>query len=345
MAIKKSSGTALVKKSLASALTGWQKRRKRGEFLRYCRQKPPEDSVSALGKCLDLLAFLLAVWPLCFFILLWLKVGILASAALSALAAAILLVLARRAQRLAGEKRERRRQLWHTSQGFVQKLLEMDPQKEFPGAVRMLLSELPGYEERAETKTKAPKGEEKNAGGPVDLLFARHGEPVVVRCLHAGGGEVGPGEVEDFLRALGRAGVSSGVLATAGTFSPGALWALKAAAGRGFKLAAADCWRLFELAGRAGDDCAVKTGALDTAGQEPGGFCNFKGVSRIMEGGRRQARTHLACGLFLLAAGGYFWGSSLTAAAYLTAAFVNFFLAACQLARARAAENSILDDW
>lgn len=306
-----------------------QKLRRKGALARYYR-KPKDDARSNLGKKVDGIIRLLLVWAVSFLVL----ANITGQPVLALAISLPLLILQAFVLKWLREKRESQRMLqqsmWLSGQKFIDKLLKMDPEKEYKPFIRDILAGLPGFQEvRLQSEEGGPAGGKQG----LDLVGTYKEKPVAVRCLlREADKKTGPGDIRSFAGALQLGGYSNGLLITSGDFDEGVLPAVREAERKNVRIKLVNRYKLMDLARQSGAGPFQSEEASQARPKSADEKKTVRDALRdLVFGSRKKARGYFIYGLFLFA--GYFLlkGSTLLSMVYLFFGALNFLLAAVTL--------------
>lgn len=205
----------LPRRALHLAYQSWQKRRYRGELLRY-HIKPKEDGRNLIARWLDFYGILLVMWvvSLFFFATLWSqKVALAASLALSAGTG----LLAARLQRKRHQREMHYCKLRALGEQYKQRIKQFNTGEELASFLLPILQNLPQFEQ------VRPKGKKKKktADQPTAVIQAVYrGLPVIVKFLPAGQSPVGVTPVHNLVEMMEKQGYRHAMMVTPGEFAP-----------------------------------------------------------------------------------------------------------------------------
>ncbi|MDQ0287684.1 hypothetical protein J2Z49_002815 [Desulfofundulus luciae] len=205
------------RRALYLAYQSWQKRRQRGELLRYY-VKPKEDSRNRIARWLDFYGTLLILWLLSFVFLTTFWPGKIALAFSMALVSSTGL-LAAKIQKKRFQRETFYRKLRSLAEQYREKLKQFRTAEELASFLWPLLESLPQFEQ------VRPKGRkrDKTAEVPAGVIQATYRNvPVLVEFIPADQSPVEVAAVHNLVRTMKKQGYHHALLVTPGEFAPDA---------------------------------------------------------------------------------------------------------------------------
>ncbi|NHM28386.1 restriction endonuclease [Desulfofundulus sp. TPOSR] len=203
------------RRALYLAYRSWQKRRQRGELLRYY-VKPKEDSRNCIARWLDFYGTLLILWLLSFMFLTTFWPGKIALCFSLALVSSTGL-LAAKIQKKRFQTETIYRRIRSLAEKYREKLKHFRTAEELASFLWPILESLPQFEQAR------PKGRkrDKTAKVPAGVIQATYRNvPVLVEFIPADQSPVDVSAVHNLVRTMKKQGYQYALLVTPGEFAP-----------------------------------------------------------------------------------------------------------------------------